>query len=134
MIAQPPAPTVAAQKTILVADDEPKMRLLLSLILQRGPYRVVAAGDGEEAIRVAGEERPDLILLDAEMPRLHGFDACRRLRADPATRGTAIVMLTAKTQGDDRARGFAAGADAYVTKPFHMEDLLSKIRRLLPER
>src|SRR5205823_4895268 len=93
--------------------------------IERGPYTVVEAADGEEALARVGEQRPDLILLDVELPRMDGFAVCQRLKADPATRGIKVVMLTAAVQTEDRAKARAAGADDYVTKPFSLAGLLT---------
>jgi two-component system phosphate regulon response regulator PhoB len=111
-------------RTVLVADDNPHMRLLLEKMLRKGPYDVLQSSDGGQTLRVAREQHPDLVLLDAEMPVVHGFEVCRQLKADPATRSIQIVMLTAKAQEEDRNRGLACGADAYIAKPFSPRELL----------
>lgn len=118
-----------ARRRILVADDEPAIRRALVVALTHGGYHVVEATDGEEALEAVSEHHPELVLLDANMPRLHGFEVCRRLKADPNTRGITIFLLTASAQSDQRAEGLAAGADAYITKPFSPRQLLADIQR-----
>ena len=119
--------------TILVVDDEPPILELVRYTLEDEQIRVLEAADGVQALEVAHAARPDLILLDVQMPRLDGLEVCRRLRADTALRGTRIVMLTAAGQDADRARGLAAGADEYLTKPFSPLALFTLVRSLLPE-
>ena len=119
--------------TILVVDDEPPILELVRYTLEDEQIRVLEASDGVQALEVAQTARPDLILLDVQMPRLDGLEVCRRLRADTALGGTRIVMLTAAGQEVDRARGLAAGADEYLTKPFSPLALFTLVRSLLPE-
>ena len=119
--------------TILVVDDEPPILELVRYTLEDEQIRVLEAADGVQALEVAHAARPDLILLDVQMPRLDGLEVCRRLRADTALGGTRIVMLTAAGQDADRARGVAAGADDYLTKPFSPLALFTLVRSLLPE-
>ena len=126
------APSPASEKNnILVVDDEAPVRRLLIRTLERADYCVLTAADGEEALRIAREHRPALILLDAEMPKLHGFDVCRQLKQDPGTNAIPVLMLTAKAQDEDRERGLEAGADGYVLKPFSPRLLLSEIEARL---
>lgn len=119
--------------TILVVDDEPPILELVRFTLEDERIRVLEAGDGVQALETARSARPDLILLDVQMPHLDGLEVCRRLRADPSLAGTRIVMLTAAGQEADRARGLAAGADEYLTKPFSPLALFTLVRSLLPE-
>ena len=117
--------------TVLVADDDAFIRRLVTTTLEDvAGVTLVEARDGQEAVAVAARARPALILLDIAMPRLDGIEACRRLRADAATRGTTIVMLTAQTGGDDERRALAAGANRYLTKPFSPLDLLRLVDEL----
>jgi CheY-like chemotaxis protein len=112
-------------KRVLIVDDDPFIRRLIATTLEDvAHFQLLQAGDGEEALAVAARERPDLVFLDIDMPRLDGLEACRRLRAAPETAGATIVMLTA-ARGDvaERDAG-AAGADLYLTKPFSPLDLL----------
>ena len=114
--------------TILVVDDEPPILELVRFTLEDEQIRVLEADDGVKALETARSARPDLILLDVQMPRLDGLEVCRRSLA-----GTRIVMLTAAGQDADRARGIAAGADEYLTKPFSPLALFTLVRSLLPE-
>ena len=119
--------------TILVADDEPPIVELVRFTLEDGQVRVVEAFDGVAAVEMARATRPALALLDIQMPRLSGLEVCRKLRRAPECSHTRIVMLTAAGQEEDRARGLAAGADEYLTKPFSPLALLTLVRALLPE-
>ena len=119
--------------TILVVDDEPPILELVRYTLEDEQIRVLEADDGVKALETALAVRPDLILLDVQMPRLDGLEVCRRLRADASLAGTRIVMLTAAGQEADRARGLAAGADEYLTKPFSPLALFTLVRSFLPE-
>jgi len=119
--------------TILVVDDEPQIVALVRATLEDEAVRIVEADDGEVALAVARQESPELILLDVRMPRLDGFEVCRQLREDSRFDRTKIVMLTASGQERDRARGQAAGADEYLTKPFSPLALLSLVQALLPQ-
>jgi DNA-binding response OmpR family regulator len=119
--------------TILVVDDEPPILELVRFTLEDEQIRVLEADDGVKALEAARAARPDLILLDVQMPRLDGLEVCRQLRADASLSGTRIVMLTAAGQDADRARGLAAGADEYLTKPFSPLALFTLVRSLLPE-
>ena len=119
--------------TVLIVDDEPPIVELVRFTLEDEHVRVVEAGDGLEALAVARAERPDLIFLDVQLPRLNGFEVCRRLRLEPGLEKTRIVMLTAASQAQDLARGRAAGADLSLTKPFSPLRLLTLVSSLLPE-
>lgn len=119
--------------TVLVVDDEPPIVDLVRFTLEDEHVRVVEARDGLEALDVARAALPDLIFLDVRMPRLNGFEVCRRLRQEPRLAQTTIVILTAATQEQDLARGRAAGADLYLTKPFSPLRLLTLVQSLLPE-
>jgi DNA-binding response OmpR family regulator len=126
------APT-AGMPTVMVVDDEPNIIELVRITLEDDRVRIVVAADGEEALTVAHLERPDLILLDVNLPDLSGLEVCRRLRAEARTQDTKIVMLTAAAQRDDVERGRAAGADDYLTKPFSPVRLLNLVDTLVPE-
>lgn len=119
--------------TVLIVDDEPPIVELVRFTLEDEHVRVVEAADGLEALEVACAELPDLIFLDVQMPRLNGLEVCRRLRLEPGLAKTRIVMLTAAGQAEDLARGRAAGADIYLTKPFSPLRLLTLVQSLLPE-
>ena len=119
--------------TVLIVDDEPAILELVRFTLEDGQVRVLEASDGLAALDLARAERPALILLDVRMPHLDGVEVCRRLRAEAALGSTRIVMLTAADQEADRARGLAAGADEYLSKPFSPLALLALVRSILPE-
>ncbi|PZQ48116.1 MAG: two-component system response regulator [Rhodovulum sulfidophilum] len=116
---------------VLIADDEPNIVVSLSFMMKREGYEVLVARDGLEALALIRAEHPRLVLLDAMMPGLTGFDVCEAVRADETLRDTRILMLTAKGRESDQARGIGAGADAYVTKPFSTRDLAEKARDLI---
>jgi DNA-binding response OmpR family regulator len=122
-----------AMMTILVVDDEPSIVELVRFTLEDADLRVVEASDGAEALVLARRVKPDLVLLDVQMPRLDGLEVCRQLRREPAFARTPIIMLTAAGQQADRARGLGAGADEYLTKPFSPLALLALVEALLPE-
>ena len=118
---------------VLIADDEPHIVTSLEFLLGKCDYEVRVARDGEEALRLADQFRPDVLLLDVAMPLCDGFEVCRRIRANPATSAVRILMLTAHGRDAERERGLALGADAYMTKPFSNSDLLAKVRHLLSQ-
>ena len=117
---------------ILIADDEPHIRKLVSFTLGNRGYEVVEASDGGEAVRLARETRPDLILLDVMMPELDGFEVCRRLRSTPAFATLPVVVISARTESEAIERAMQAGANIYLTKPLRLPDLLNEIEKLLP--
>ncbi|KQY21228.1 hypothetical protein ASD16_18080 [Cellulomonas sp. Root485] len=119
---------------ILIADDDEDILHLLAFRLERSGYAVVSAKDGEEALRVAREHVPDLAVLDVRMPKLDGYEVTRALRADEATRRMPIILLTAKVQDGDVQRGFDAGADDYVRKPFSPQELRARVQAILGRR
>ena len=115
-------------KTILVADDEPTLVATLKYNLERESYAVVTAADGEAALAIARETRPDLIVLDLMMPGLNGLEVCRILRKEMQV---PVLMLTARDDETDKVAGLELGADDYVTKPFSMRELTARVRALL---
>jgi CheY-like chemotaxis protein len=125
--------SVTRRRTVLIADDEPAVRHLVHATLALGGagVDVLEASTGAEVLAVARRSPVDLVLLDVGMPELDGLAACRALKADPATARTPVVFLTARTQHDDRAAGVAAGADAYLTKPFSPRGLAETVRQFL---
>jgi two-component system, OmpR family, phosphate regulon response regulator PhoB len=116
---------------VLVADDDADIRDLVAFKLGQSGYRVITAPDGPSALAAAVMELPDLAVLDVTMPGMSGTDVCRALRADPATAGMAIIVLTARAQEADVQAGFKAGADDYVAKPFSPRELASRVEALL---
>lgn len=128
----PPQDQSQAQTaTILVADDEQDIRELVAYRLSRSGYRIIEARDGEEAFQLAADQALDMAVLDVMMPRLNGFDLTQRLRHTPATERLPILLMSASVQEADISRGFAAGADGYLTKPFTPDQLLTRVREVL---
>ena len=121
-------PGASTKATILVVDDEEAVQRLLTFPLEREGYRVVTAGDGEQGLALAGQEHPDLVLLDVMLPGIDGLEVCRRLRAGSAV---PIIMLTARDDEIDKVLGLELGADDYITKPFSLAELRSRIRAVL---
>ena len=119
---------------ILVADDDEDILQMVAFRLERSGYTVVRARDGEEALQAARENVPDLAVLDVRMPKLDGYEVTRALRAEEATRRMPIILLTAKVQDGDVQRGFEAGADDYVRKPFSPQELRSRVQAILGRR
>jgi DNA-binding response OmpR family regulator len=119
---------------ILIADDNPQGVELLEAYLSEMPCEVQTAADGEETLRRVQEWRPDLILLDIMMPKISGFEVCKRLRADPAAKNTAVLMITALDQLSDVERAVEAGTDDFLTKPIVKTELLLRVRALLHSR
>lgn len=121
-----------AVKKVLLADDEEIIRRVIAATLGGSEeYDLILARDGEEALRLAKAERPNLIFLDVRMPKKDGYQVCRELKQDPATAGIKVVMLTAMVLEADRERGRLAGADDYLAKPFSPTALLEKVEELL---
>ena len=126
-----PAPPV---KKILLADDEPAIRQLVAATLaDETRFEILHAADGREALAVARAEHPVILLLDVNMPGVDGYRVCHELKADPATAGIVILMLTANSQPEDQERGIAAGADGYFRKPFSPLALLERVESILEE-
>ncbi|MBN2706517.1 MAG: response regulator [Deltaproteobacteria bacterium] len=117
--------------TILIVDDNLDNVNLLKKVLDKAGYHTICGYNGEEAVRLARENFPDLILLDIMMPVMDGFEACAIIRSDEITRDIPILMLTAKQEISDKVRGLEIGADDYITKPFHLQELLARIRSRL---
>jgi len=116
---------------ILIVEDEPALATMLRYNLEKEGYRVAEAGDGEEALTMVAERKPELVLLDWMLPSLSGIEVCRQLRRKPATRELPIIMLTARGEEGDKIRGLNTGADDYMTKPFSLPELMARIRSLL---
>lgn len=119
---------------VLVADDDPDILMLVSFRLDRAGYDVIQAQDGEEAVRLAVEHEPDLAVLDVMMPKLDGYEATRKLRSHESTSRLPVILLTARVQEADVARGFEAGADDYVKKPFSPQELGARVQAVLGRR
>jgi DNA-binding response OmpR family regulator len=116
---------------VLCADDDEDILSLVSLRLQRAGFEVATAADGEEAVEIARTRRPALAVLDVMMPKRTGYEVLAELRGDEALRGMKVILLSARVQEGDVARGLDAGADAYLAKPFKAQDLVSKVEELL---
>jgi len=122
------------QPVVLAADDDEDILELVAFRLERSGYTVLRATDGEEALRLALEAKPDLAVLDVMMPKLDGYELTRRLRADDATRRMPIILLTARSQDADVQAGFDAGADDYLRKPFSPQELRARVQAILGRR
>ena len=118
-------------ETILVVDDDPDIARFVEVNLRSVGYDVLVAADGEEALNRAEEARPDLVLLDVMMPRVDGFEVAQRLRRNPRTANTSIIMLTAKALSSDKVLGLTSGADDYIIKPFDPIELLARVKTTL---
>jgi len=116
---------------VLVVEDESALVTLLRYNLEREGFRVAEARDGEEALLMAREQKPDLVLLDWMLPLLSGLEVCRQMRRMPETKSVPIIMLTARGEEGDKLRGLDSGADDYVTKPFSPSELIARIRAAL---
>ncbi|MBD3334512.1 MAG: response regulator [Candidatus Eisenbacteria bacterium] len=125
----PDIPTAPAR--LLVVEDEQSLRTILKIQLERAGYIVSTASDGDEGLRRAVEERPDLIVLDWMMPRMDGNEVCRALKSNFATNHIPVIMLTAKSELSDRLQGLSDGANDYVVKPYQAEELLLRVHNLL---
>jgi DNA-binding response OmpR family regulator len=121
----------AAQTRIVVADDDLTTTMLMTAMLKNAQMSSEIAHDGAEALRLARELKPDLMLLDLQMPEMDGFEVLAALRNDPVTRSVAIIVLTASHAENDIARGFSLGADDFITKPFHPLEMMARVRRLV---
>src|ERR687896_38734 len=118
-------------ESILVVDDDPDIARFVEVNLRSAGYDVSVAADGEEALERAADLRPDLVLLDVMMPRLDGFEVAQRLRKNPQTANTSIIMLTAKALSSDKVTGLQSGADDYIIKPFDPIELLARVKGTL---
>jgi cyclic di-GMP phosphodiesterase len=125
------ASTPSSQGRVLVVDDEEKNRTLLVRLLTVDGYDVVTAANGDAALKAVDQHSPDLIMLDVQMPGFDGFEVCRRIKADPATRLTPIIMVTAMDAREQRIASINAGADDFLGKPFDAAELRARVRSLL---
>ena len=122
------------KSVVLVADDDRDILDLLAFRLGRAGYEVVSASDGEEALRLAVDRKPDLAVLDVMMPKLDGYEVTRRMRADESTKRIPVILLTARVQEHDVARGFEVGADEYMKKPFSPAELRARVQAIIGRR
>jgi two-component system phosphate regulon response regulator PhoB len=123
--------TSALKPLILVVEDEPGLVEMLAYNLEREGFRAATAGNGEEALLMAAEQTPHLILLDWMLPLMSGLEVCRQLRRNPKSRDIPIIMLTARGEEADRVRGLNSGADDYIVKPFSPAELVARVRAVL---
>ena len=119
------------KKKILLVDDSATILMMERMILTKFPYEVLTAVDGEQAIALAVAEQPDLILMDVVMPKMNGFDACRRIRQEDPIKGTPIIMVTTRGEVQNMENGFESGCNDYVTKPINPTELMAKLRTFL---
>ncbi|HEY9846179.1 MAG TPA: response regulator [Candidatus Caenarcaniphilales bacterium] len=117
--------------TILVVEDSTTQRAMISDLLQKSGLHVTSVPDGIEALEQIKQRRPDLVLLDVVMPRMNGYEVCRRLKADPSTHKLPIILCSSKAEEFDRYWGIKQGADAYITKPFQPKELVGTVKQLL---
>jgi DNA-binding response OmpR family regulator len=127
-------PAKDGRPLVLVADDDEDIRSLIVFRLERAGYEVLSAADGETALQLATERRPDLAVLDVMMPKLDGYELTQRLRAQEETSRMPVILLTARAQEADVARGFEAGADDYIKKPFSPQELGARVQAILGRR
>ena len=118
-------------KNILIVDDDPDLVELLCLVLTNAGHQTQSAADGAVAVRMALQSPPDLVVLDLVLPKMNGFNVCSSLRKDPATRTVPIIMMTVLPGEFPRLIGMEMGANAYLTKPFQVEELLALVSKLL---
>jgi len=121
------------EKTILYVEDNEFNRKIVRQLLAQTKYRLREAVDGESGVRAAQDQPPDLILMDVQLPKMSGLDATRQLRADPRTAAVPIIVITSYALSGDAEKAKAAGASAYLAKPYSPRDLLAKIREIVPE-
>jgi PleD family two-component response regulator len=122
-----------ARKKILLVDDSATTHMWIGMIMNKSEYQLVSARDGQQGVETALAELPDLILMDVVMPRMDGFEACRRLREHHSTRTTPIIMVTTRAEAKNVETGFTSGCSDYITKPIDGLELLSKVRSFLGE-
>ena len=120
-------------KKVLIVDDEANIVISIEFLLKQAGYNIEIANDGEEALEKAESYRPDLILLDVMMPKINGFEVCRRVRGNPDWKDMRIVMLTAKGREVEVTKGLALGADSYIIKPFSTKELMAEVKFILGE-
>ncbi len=118
-------------KKILVVDDEVNIVISIEFLMKQAGYDLQVARDGQEALEYVATFEPDLILLDVMLPKINGFEVCRRVRENPDWQGIKIIMLTAKGREVEVAKGLALGADSYVIKPFSTKELMAEVKQIL---
>jgi DNA-binding response OmpR family regulator len=129
MMANPPQKS--QRHTLLLVDDDPEILTLLQARLRKEPFEIFTAAEGETALNIVRTEKPDLVVLDINLPGLSGLEICRTLKSDKSTREIPIIMLSARSDEIDRVLGLEFGADDYVTKPFNSQELILRIHNIL---
>jgi CheY-like chemotaxis protein len=124
-------PGLLVLRTVVIADDEPSMRLLVHATIESDDYTVVEAVDGTQAWAMIQEHKPSLVLLDVQMPGMSGLEVLQLIKVEPSLAATRVILLTAKAQESDIEAGLIAGADFYLTKPFSPLDLLTRVEEAL---
>ena len=120
-----------AQKVILNVEDNEANRKIVRYLFESKGYKVIEAVDGEEGVRMAEQERPDIILMDVQLPKLSGYEATQRIKANPALRDIPIIAVTSFALSGDDEKAMEAGCDDYIAKPFKPRDLLERVEKLL---
>jgi len=120
-------------KKILIIEDDPEERLILSRELKRIGYIVYEAATGEEGLKIFKEDKPDLVILDVVLPGIDGWEVLKRIKKGPLSRKVPVMMLTGKSEDEDKIKGYEIGADYYVTKPYNVNKLLPVIKSLIEE-
>jgi twitching motility two-component system response regulator PilH len=118
-------------RKLLIVDDSPTELKLITDVFNTSEYDVVTAGDGEAGVEMAMTAKPDLIILDVVMPKMNGFQACRKIKSMPELENIPVILLTSKNQKSDEFWGKKQGADVYLTKPFHTDEVLEAVTNLL---
>jgi DNA-binding response OmpR family regulator len=118
-------------QSVLIVDDEPNIVRSLEFLMTKAGYEVRVARDGEQALNEIAKAPPDLVLLDAMMPKRDGFDVCQTIRGNPDWAGMRVIMLTAKGRDIEREKGLAMGADDYITKPFSTREVVAQVEKVL---
>ncbi|MGA7388891.1 MAG: response regulator [Pseudolabrys sp.] len=121
-------------QSVLIVDDEPNIVRSLEFLMTKAGYVVRVARDGEQALNEIAKAQPDLVLLDAMMPKRDGFDVCQTIRANPDWASTRVIMLTAKGRDIEREKGLAMGADDYITKPFSTLEVVALVEKILSSK
>jgi len=119
------------EKKIVVVDDEPFILRSLSYVLKREGYQVFSATNGEEAVQVIRDVKPELLFLDVMMPKKSGFEVCREIKSDPDLKDVYVVLLTARGQASDKVAGMELGADEFMTKPFSPSKIVGRVKEIL---
>ena len=118
-------------KKVLLVDDEPNILLSLDFLMKKNGFEVFIARNGEEALQIAHHEQPAVIVLDVMMPKVDGYEVCQQVKTSPELTDTRVIFLSAKSKEIDRQKGYAAGADIYMAKPFSTRTLITEVKKLI---